>query len=59
MALEQLFDAELEYQPAMAPLAGEGEGIPVGSGDGSVVGPALCNPSEPRKSAYDDWPPDH
>jgi len=38
MPLEHLFDAELEYRPGMAPLAGHGEGQLIGSGDGSVYG---------------------
>lgn len=41
MALEHLFDAELQHQPGMAPLADEGEGVLVGSGDGTLAGPAL------------------
>lgn len=41
MALEHLFDAELEYQPGMEPLAEEGEGALVGSGDGTVSGPTI------------------
>ncbi len=41
MALEHLFDAELEYRPGVAPLVEEGEGLLVGSGDGTVAGPAL------------------
>lgn len=42
MALEHLFDAELQYQPGMAPLADEGEGVLVGSGDGTLAGPSLA-----------------
>jgi hypothetical protein len=42
MALEPLFDAELQYQPGMAPLADEGEGVLVGSGDGTIAGPLLA-----------------
>lgn len=38
MALEHLFDAELQYQPGMAALADEGDGVLVGSGDGKVAG---------------------
>lgn len=38
MALEYLFDAELEYRPGMAPLAEDGEGQLIGSGDGTVDG---------------------
>lgn len=41
--LEHLFDAELEYRHGMEPLITpeEGDGELVGSGDGSVRGPAL------------------
>jgi hypothetical protein len=39
--LEPLFDAELDYQPEMAPLASEGDGALTGSGDGTVHGPKL------------------
>lgn len=42
MALEHLFDAELQYQPGMAPLAAEDEGVLIGSGDGTVSGPMLA-----------------
>ena len=42
MALEHLFDAELLYQPGMAPLADEGDGALIGSGDGTVAGPTLA-----------------
>jgi hypothetical protein len=38
MSLEHLFDAHLQYQPAMAPIAADGEGQLVGSGDGEVQG---------------------
>lgn len=41
MTLDHLFDAELEYQPGMAPLTQSGEGALVGSGDGNVAGPQL------------------
>ncbi|MBA3375246.1 MAG: DUF3237 family protein [Actinobacteria bacterium] len=41
MTLEHLFDAVLQYQPGVAPLAGEGEGVLVGSGDGTVAGPRV------------------
>jgi hypothetical protein len=41
VSLKHLFDAELRYQQGMPPLAGEGEGFLVGSGDGSVAGPGL------------------
>jgi hypothetical protein len=41
MPLEHLFDAELEYQSAMAAIAEDGEGKLVGSGDGSVHGERL------------------
>jgi len=36
--LEHLFDAELVHQPGMAPIAGDGDGKLVGSGNGSVDG---------------------
>src|SRR5215472_12653215 len=39
--LEPLFEAELDYQPGMAPLASEGDGALIGSGDGTVRGPKL------------------
>jgi hypothetical protein len=39
--LEPLFDAELDYRPAMAPLTTEGDGALIGSGDGAVHGPKL------------------
>ena len=39
--LEPLFDAELDYQPGMAPLTSAGDGALVGSGDGAVHGPKL------------------
>jgi Protein of unknown function (DUF3237) len=39
--LEPLFDAELDYQPAMAPLTTQGDGALIGSGDGAVHGPKL------------------
>jgi hypothetical protein len=39
--LEPLFDAELDYRPAMAPLVREGDGVLIGSGDGAVHGPRL------------------
>lgn len=42
MALEHLFDAELQYQPGVAPVTDRGEGALVGSGDGTVAGPALA-----------------
>lgn len=42
MALEHLFDAELQYQPGMEPLAEDGEGALVGSGNGTVTGAALA-----------------
>jgi Protein of unknown function (DUF3237) len=40
--LEHLFDAELVYRSEMEPLTEEGEGELVGSGDGTVAGPALA-----------------
>ncbi len=39
--LEPLFDAELDYQPGMAPLTSQGDGVLIGSGDGAVHGPKL------------------
>jgi hypothetical protein len=44
--LEPLFDAELDYQPGMAPLTSEGDGALVGSGDGAVHGPKLTGKLE-------------
>jgi hypothetical protein len=41
VSLEHLFDAELEYQPGMAPIASDGEGRLIGSGDGVVHGEKL------------------
>ena len=41
MALEHIFDAELQYQPGAAALTHEGEGILIGSGDGTIGGPAV------------------
>jgi hypothetical protein len=38
MNLEHLFDAELQYRPGMPPIASEGEGRLIGSGDGAVRG---------------------
>ena len=35
--LEPLFDAELDYQPAMAPLTSAGDGVLIGSGDGAQI----------------------
>jgi Protein of unknown function (DUF3237) len=40
--LEHLFDAELVYRSGMEPLAEDGEGELIGSGDGTVTGPALA-----------------
>jgi Alkylmercury lyase len=40
--LEHLFDAELVYRSEIEPLTEEGEGELVGSGDGTVTGPALA-----------------
>ena len=40
--LERLFDAELVYRSEMEPLTEEGEGELIGSGDGSVAGPAIA-----------------
>ena len=44
--LEPLFDAELDYQPGMAPLTSEGDGALIGSGDGAVRGPKLTGKLE-------------
>lgn len=41
MSLEHLFDAELQYRPGVAPIASEGEGELIGSGDGVVRGERL------------------
>lgn len=38
-----LFDAELRYRPGVAPLAKEGEGTFIGSGDGEITGPKLTD----------------
>jgi hypothetical protein len=39
--LEHLFDAELVYRSEMEPLTEDGEGKLIGSGDGTVTGPAI------------------
>lgn len=39
--LEHLFDAELVYRSNTEPLSRHGEGDLIGSGDGTVVGPAV------------------
>ena len=44
--LEPLFDAELDYQPGMPPLTGEGDGALIGSGDGAIHGPKLTGKRE-------------
>jgi len=44
--LEPLFDAELDYQPGMPPLTGEGDGALIGSGDGAIHGPKLTGKLE-------------
>jgi hypothetical protein len=44
--LEPLFDAELDYQPGMAPLTSDGDGTLIGSGDGAVHGPKLTGKLE-------------
>jgi len=44
--LEPLFDAELDYQPGMPPLAGQGDGALIGSGHGAVRGPKLTGTLE-------------
>ena len=41
MGRTHLFDAELEYRPGMEPIATEGEGQLIGSGDGAVRGERL------------------
>ena len=41
MRLEHLFDAELQYRPGMPPLASDGQGQLIGSGDGVVRGAKL------------------
>jgi hypothetical protein len=41
MSLEHLFDAELQYRPGMAPIAADGDGRLIGSGDGVVRGQRL------------------
>jgi hypothetical protein len=41
VALEHLFDAELVYQAGIEPIANDGEGKLVGSGDGIVDGPRI------------------
>jgi len=40
--LEHLFDAELVYRSEIEPLTEEGEGELIGSGVGTVTGPALA-----------------
>jgi hypothetical protein len=40
--LEHLFAAELIYRSELEPLTREGEGELIGSGDGSVAGPAIA-----------------
>src|SRR5262249_22688573 len=40
--LEHLLDAKLVYRPEMEPLHEEGEGELIGSGDGTVTGPAIA-----------------
>jgi len=44
--LEPLFDAELDYRLGVAPLTGNGEGVPAGSGDGVISGPRLAGSRE-------------
>lgn len=41
MGLEHLFDAELDYREGMPPISDTGDGVLVGSGDGSVDGPKV------------------
>ena len=40
--LEHLFDAELAYRSEMEPVTKDGEGELIGSGDGTVAGPAIA-----------------
>lgn len=40
--LERLFDAELVYRSEMEPVTKDGEGELIGSGDGTVAGPAIA-----------------
>src|SRR5713101_473882 len=40
--LKHLFDAELVYRSEMEPLTEDGEGELIGSGDGTVAGPAIA-----------------
>jgi hypothetical protein len=40
--LEPLFDAELVYRSDMEPVTEDGEGELIGSGDGTVAGPAIA-----------------
>ena len=40
--LEHLFDAELVYRSEMEPVTKDGEGELIGSGDGTVAGPAIA-----------------
>lgn len=42
MSLEHLFDAELHYREGMPPVAADGEGQLIGSGDGVVRGAKLA-----------------
>jgi hypothetical protein len=45
MALEHLFDAELLYQPGMAPLAEQGDGVLIDRATAPSTGPrspGLC-----------------
>src|SRR5215510_2327419 len=44
--LERLFDAELDYQPGKSPLASDGDGALIGSGDGTVHGQKLAGTLE-------------
>lgn len=40
--LDHLVDAELVYRSGIEPLSQDGEGELIGSGDGTVVGPAIA-----------------
>lgn len=41
MSLARLFDAELQYRPGMTPIAKDGEGELIGSGNGVLRGDRL------------------
>jgi Protein of unknown function (DUF3237) len=42
MSLEHLFDAELQYREWMEPIASDGEGRLIGSGDGLIHGERIA-----------------